>query len=300
MGERSYSSAAGAGARGRMTQSGREPGGGHNLYFLNPAPPLGFRAYGAGRPDAGIPMAGHRGAVAMATLVVALLAYDLWRTREKAISAAFRETGNLTNVFEEYTARTFQAIDGVLSNLSVGSTKIDLQDRTAEPRLIGMLIEQLRNFPQVASFGVVDDTGTDDRQHPDALGSQPVIRRSRLLPHPSRQHVHRDLYRLVREQPHHRRMAVHRQPPSRAGRRKVRWRRVRDDRSSLFRGPVRIDRRRRKRRRHLLHRDGTILARSPRHDDFVGESIADDEFYRVHLQNADRGSARIRSAKRPA
>ena len=238
-------------------------------------------------------------AVAMATLVVALLGYDLWRTREKAIGAAFRETGNLTNVFEEYTARTFQAIDGVLSNLSVGSTKIDLQDRTAEPRVIGLLIEQLRNFPQVASFGVVDDTGK-------------MIANTRTVWDRSLSFADREYYLIHRDN-----MFTGIFIGSFVSSRITgEWLFIvsrRLERSDgKFGGVVfaTID------LRYfaglyelidvganggvtLLHRDGTILARSPRHDEFVGKSIGDDEFYRVHLQNADRGSARIRSASGP-
>jgi signal transduction histidine kinase len=238
-------------------------------------------------------------AVAMATLVIALLAYDLWRTREKAIAAAFRETSNLTNVFEEYTARTFQAIDGVLTNLSVGSTKIDLQERGAEPRLIGMLIEQLRNYPQVASFGVVDATGQ-------------MIANTRTTWDRSLSFADRDYYMIHRDNMFTGTFigSFLRSRLSGEWLFIVSRRLERPDGS--FSGVVfaTID------LRYfaglyasidvganggvtLLHRDGTILSRAPQHDEFVGRSIADGEFYRIHLQNADRGSARIRSASGP-
>jgi signal transduction histidine kinase/ActR/RegA family two-component response regulator len=231
--------------------------------------------------------------VAMATLVIALLAYDLWRTRDKAISAAFRETSNLTNVFEEYTARTFQAIDSILTNLTVGSTKIDLQE--PEPQLIGRLIEQLRNFPQVGSFGVVDEKGQL------VASTRPTWDRSLSF-------ADRDYY-LVPRDSRFTGMFIGSFLRSRITGEGLLFVSRRLERADgKFGGVVTasidltyfaglyasldvganggVT---------LLHRDGTILARTPRHEEFMGRSIADGEFFRLHLQNADRGAARIRS-----
>jgi signal transduction histidine kinase/ActR/RegA family two-component response regulator len=234
--------------------------------------------------------------LAMAALLIALLSYDLWRAREKAIATAFRETSNLTNVFEEYTARTFQAIDGVLGNLSVGSTRIDMQEPGSEPRLIGILIDQLRNHPQVASFGIVDDTGQ--------IIAHTRTTWDRSLSFSDRDYftVHRDnLYSgifigsFVRSRMSGEWLFIVSRRLERA--------------DGTFAGIVfaTMD------LRYfaglyasidvganggvtLIHRDGTILARAPNHDDFIGKSAAGSEFFRVHLPQADRGSLVIRGA----
>jgi signal transduction histidine kinase/ActR/RegA family two-component response regulator len=237
--------------------------------------------------------------IAMATLVVALLAYDVWRAREKAINDAFRETRNLTNVFEEYTARTLQAIDGVLTDLTVGSTKIDLREPGIEPRLIGRLIEQLRNFPQVSSFGVVDETGQLlASTRPNWDRSLTFADRDYFLIHRDGQHTGMFIGSLLRSRLTGEALFF------------VSRRLERADGgfggvvtasinlayfASLYasldvgaNGGV-----------TLLHRDGTILARAPRHEEFVGRSVVAEDFYRDHLQNSDRGSVRIRPTVGP-
>ena len=236
-------------------------------------------------------------AAAMTVFVAGLLAYDLWQTRNRAIAAAFRETRSLTSVFEEYTARTFQAIDGALANLTVGSTKIVLQQEPGyEAELIGRLIDQLRNFPQVGAFGVVDADGQ--------MVANTRVPWDRSLSFADREYhrVHRDnrypgifIGSFVR------------------GRYSGEWvlivsrRLERPDGAfsgvvfatidlSYFAGIYASIDVGANGAVVLIHRDGRILARAPRHDEFIGRSVADGEFVRVHLPAADRGSARIRAA----
>jgi signal transduction histidine kinase/ActR/RegA family two-component response regulator len=233
---------------------------------------------------------------AVVVLVVTLLGYDAWRGYRRAIDDAFRETENLTNVFEESTLRTLQGIDNVLSNLTIGSTKIDLREDDIEPRLIGTLVQQLRNFPQVASFGVIDETGSL------LASTRPTWDRTLSFSDRDYFYLHRDaavtglfVGTLLKSRITGEWLFIVSRKLDKPGGGFGGVVYATMDLAyfaSLYaginvgaNGSV-----------TLLHRDGAILARAPEHDDFIGQSVASGDFYREHLQRADRGSARTRLA----
>jgi diguanylate cyclase (GGDEF)-like protein len=105
--------------------------------------------------------------VAGAILVVAIVAIGLtiWALRVDAAASAARDTGNLSTVLAEQSARTVQAVDIVLADLkeriaAMGiSTPDDFRNQTGTKDFFNTLTDRLGRLPQAASVGVLDDKG---------------------------------------------------------------------------------------------------------------------------------------------
>jgi diguanylate cyclase (GGDEF)-like protein len=105
--------------------------------------------------------------VAAAILAVAIGAIGLtiWALRIDAAEDAARDTGNISTVLAEQSAKTVQSIDIVLADLqeriaAMGiATGDGLRSQTGTKDFYLMLVDRLARLPQATAIGIVDDKG---------------------------------------------------------------------------------------------------------------------------------------------
>ena len=113
------------------------------------------------------PSATWRGLVLKISLVAALVVaavvtqvvYDLWRSHERQLKNAERDTANLVRLLDEQTARTFQAVDLSMRAAADAIARLpqDLPDR--DRAIHDMLAGFMPQLPFVRSLSIVDRDG---------------------------------------------------------------------------------------------------------------------------------------------
>ncbi|MGE3933055.1 MAG: ATP-binding protein [Rhodospirillaceae bacterium] len=106
-----------------------------------------------------------------------LLAFDIWRHRERDLAEAERQTRNLVAVLQDHTARTIQAVDQALSAIGDGQeadflargdrrhAEYHLKDRLA-------LLPQLRSIIMVGRDGKVQAASASPDFTPDSMADR--------------------------------------------------------------------------------------------------------------------------------
>jgi PAS domain S-box-containing protein len=91
--------------------------------------------------------------------VVSQVAYDLWRSHDRQLSNAERDTANLVRLLDEQTARTFQAVDLSMRAAADAISRLpdDLPDR--DRAIHEMLVSFMPQLPFVRSLYIVDRAG---------------------------------------------------------------------------------------------------------------------------------------------
>jgi len=237
----------------------------------------------------------------VAALGVGAVIFDAWRTYTRELEVARRETQNLVTVLEDHTARTVQAVDEAVDAIAANSDSL-FSPGTNPSTTRARLEQHLANLPQLLWFSVFDASGK--------LISSSTAAAARLADPAARPWFRRHLQAAA--------------PARAAGRSRVggltrgkvsgRWfipitRAVRSPDGSL-RGVIlaaldpryfsqlyrNIDV-----RKHgnvtLFEANGTIVARYPDHDGFVGRSARTGVLFRDYLPKAPRGVIRLNTVR---
>jgi PAS domain S-box-containing protein len=222
-----------------------------------------------------------------------LLGLDLWRHHERDVAEAERQTRNLVSVLEDHTARTIQAVDQALAAIADGQ-EVDFLDHGERARAEANLTDRLALLPQLRALLILDSEGKvlatslPRRFAPDSMGDREFFRDLRDAKPGAGLHISG----LVRAQS--------------SGRWVLGMSRRINGPNGEFRGVVHgavdpaffaelyqtIDL-----GAHsnvtLFDRDGDIIARWPKHEAFIGRSIAASRLFREFLPNAAAGTVRL-------
>jgi PAS domain S-box-containing protein len=238
----------------------------------------------------------------VATSGVGLITFNLWRSYNVDIRDAERATRNLTVALEAHTRRTVQAIDLTLAAIVARpETAAALKAGNRKPGQDGNALEalmttQLSGLPQLLWLTVFDAQG-----RVVATTSAPGAALTTV--------AGADYFEALR--PAEAKDRTFTGPPSR-GRASGRWffsmtrRLTLPDggfagvvlagvRPDFFAGLYRNIDIGLRGNITLFHQDGTIVARWPAHEDFIGRSAAAGALFREHLPKADSGTTRLRT-----
>jgi PAS domain S-box-containing protein len=228
---------------------------------------------------------------------LALIAYDLSRAYERDIREAERATRNLTIALEAHTRRSVQAVDLALAALAARPEALAVLRGRDARTLDALLQAQLASLPQATWVTLFDRSG------------RPVATTDSASTRSLTSVADREYFRAL-QSPDQKTGAFISAPFF--GRTSGRWSIVMSHRltgadgsfagvmaaaveprffPALYRnidigahGNV-----------TLFHQNGTIVARSPDHEEFAGRSAASGALFREHLPRADSGTERLKT-----
>ena len=232
-----------------------------------------------------------------AVLGIGAVAFDALRAYTRDIDVARRETRNLVTVLEDHTARTIQTVDEAVAVFADNADT--LLSRHTDPLVIkARLTQRLANLPQLLWFSIFDAQGNlIASSTPDAARLRNVTERPWFARHlkmvPSGRTTGRDrIGGLTKGQVSGRWFVpITRAVRSADGRLHGVIMAALDPRyfSQLYRH-IDVG-------RHgnvtLFESDGTIVARFPDHDGFVGRSARTGVLFREYLPKAPKGVVRL-------
>jgi PAS domain S-box-containing protein len=239
-------------------------------------------------------------AAVVAALGVTGLAFDAWRSYSRELAEASRTAQSLVTALGDHTGRTIQVVDQALDAIAADADAV-LSPRTDRQDISASFERRLQNLPQLLWFSVFDAEGNlIASSSPEASASGNIAEEAWFAPYlnPAEFDVisgHSNFGHLGKAKVSSRWfIPVTRALKTPDGKLRAVLMAALDQRyfAELY---SRIDV-----REHgnvtLFETDGTIVARFPNNDDFVGRSAASGALFRTHLPQANSGVIRLKTA----